>query len=142
MSSSGPPHLDRVSKKDGERRVRDREATERLPAAATATGESRLGSFIDLRSPKPSQIVRSIHMPERAFSKGGQDDATHLLPQDQTRCDGLAEADVVGDEEIDSRKTERLAQGIELVGRDLDAGGGTTSSMRYLRVRTRAIWPG
>ena len=36
--------------------------------------------------------------------------------------DGLAEAGVVGDEEVDARQTERLAQRLHLVGVDLDAG--------------------
>ena len=55
------------------------------------------------------------------------DDAADLLAQeqladDQPRLDGLAEADVVGDEEVDAGQQQRLAQRLELVGHHLDAG--------------------
>ena len=44
------------------------------------------------------------------------------LGGDQAGFDGFSETDVVGDEEIDSGKAERLAEGFELVGVELDSG--------------------
>ncbi len=55
------------------------------------------------------------------------------LADDQAGFDGLAEADVVGDEEVDARKLEGLAQGLELVGEDLDAGA--VGRLKQLGVR-------
>jgi hypothetical protein len=57
----------------------------------------------------------------------GDDDAAHALAQehlaeDEAGFDGLAEADVVGDKEAHARHGEGLAQGLELVVLDLDAG--------------------
>ena len=48
--------------------------------------------------------------------RAGNDDFADLLPQqqlagDQSGFDRLAEADVVGDEEIDARQEQRLSQG-------------------------------
>ena len=54
-------------------------------------------------------------------------DRLRLFPQqqlarDEAGLDGLAEAGVVGDEEIHARQSEGLAQGLHLVGVDPDAG--------------------
>ena len=43
------------------------------------------------------------------------------LAGDETRFDGLAEAGVVGDEEVDARHSERLSERLHLVGVNLDA---------------------
>ena len=48
--------------------------------------------------------------------------AQQQLAGDQPGLDRLAEADVVGDEEVDAREPQRLAQRLDLVGVDLDAG--------------------
>ena len=57
----------------------------------------------------------------------GDDDFLHATPEqqlagDQSGFDGLAEAHVVRDEEIHARQQKRLAQRLELVGVDADAG--------------------
>ena len=48
--------------------------------------------------------------------------AQQQLARDEAGLDGLAQAGVVGDEEIHARQPEGLAQGLHLVGVDLDAG--------------------
>jgi hypothetical protein len=48
--------------------------------------------------------------------------AQEQLARDQARLDRLAESRVVGDEQVDARKTERFAQRLHLVGVDLDPG--------------------
>ena len=48
--------------------------------------------------------------------------AQQQLARDQAGLDRLAEAGVVGDEEVDAREPQRLAQRLHLVGVDLDAG--------------------
>ena len=48
--------------------------------------------------------------------------AKQQLTSDETGLDGLAQAGVVGDEEIHARQAQRLAQRLHLVGVDLDAG--------------------
>ena len=48
--------------------------------------------------------------------------AQQQLAGDEAGLDGLAEAGVVGDEEVDARQAERLAQRLHLVGVDPDAG--------------------
>ena len=48
--------------------------------------------------------------------------AKQQLTSDETGLDGLAQARVVGDEEIHARQAQRLAQRFHLVGVDLDAG--------------------
>ena len=44
------------------------------------------------------------------------------LARDQPGLDGLAETDVVGDQEVDARQAQRLAQRQQLVGIEPDAG--------------------
>jgi hypothetical protein len=48
--------------------------------------------------------------------------AQQQLARDEAGFDRLAEAHVVGDEQVDARELERLAQRFELVRLDLDAG--------------------
>ena len=57
----------------------------------------------------------------------GDDDCLRLLAKqqlagDESGLDGLAEAGVVGDEQVDAGHAERLAERLHLVGVDLDAG--------------------
>ena len=58
---------------------------------------------------------------------GGDDHGARLLAQqqlagDEAGLDGLAEAGVVGDEQVHAGEAKRLAQRLHLVGVDLDAG--------------------
>ena len=48
--------------------------------------------------------------------------AQQKLAQDQARFDGLAESNVVGDQEIDARQLQRLDEWQELIGIEADAG--------------------
>ena len=55
------------------------------------------------------------------------DDVLHASAEEQlagneARLDRLAEADVIGDEEVDAREQESLAEGLELVGIEPDTG--------------------
>ena len=57
--------------------------------------------------------------------RAGDDDVVDATAQqqfggDESCFDGLAEADVIGDEEVDARHEQRLAQRLELVGIDAD----------------------
>ena len=59
--------------------------------------------------------------------RAGDDDVLGLLAEqqlagDEPRLDRLAEPDVVGDEEVHAGQPQRLAQGLELIGVDADAG--------------------
>ena len=59
--------------------------------------------------------------------RSGHDDVFARLAQqqlagDQPGLDGLAQADVVGDEQVHARQPQRLAQRLQLVGVDPDAG--------------------
>jgi hypothetical protein len=59
--------------------------------------------------------------------RAGDDDTLDLLAHDhfaenETGLDGFAEANVVGDKEIDARHLESLLERLQLVGHDLDAG--------------------
>ena len=58
--------------------------------------------------------------------RAGDDDALDLLThdhfaEDEAGFDGFAEADVVGNEEVDAREEQGFAEGFQLVGHDLDA---------------------
>ena len=44
------------------------------------------------------------------------------FPHDQTGFDRLAEADIIGDQEVDARQFERLGERQKLVGIEPDAG--------------------
>ena len=77
--------------------------------------------------------------------------AQQKLAGDQPGLDRLAEPDVVGDEQIDARQAERLAQGLELVGVDADAGaerrlekigvgGGNAVPQQRPQIRRKQRW--
>ena len=77
--------------------------------------------------------------------RAGDDDAIdppaeQQLARDQARLDRLAEADIVGDEEVDARQTQRLAQGCELVRIDMDACA--ERRLKEVRVGRRHAVPG
>ena len=58
--------------------------------------------------------------------------AQQQLFDDEPRFDGLAQADVVGQQEIGARGRERPAQGLELVG--LQGGAGAEGRLKGLGV--------
>ena len=75
--------------------------------------------------------------------RGGDDDVLDLLAEqqllgDQAGFDRLAEAGVVGDEQVDPGELERLAQGLHLVGVDLDPGAERRLEERRIRRRDAA----
>ena len=74
----------------------------------------------------------------------GGDDRLDLAAQeqlagDQARLDGLAEAGVVGDEEVDAREAQGLAQRLHLVGVNRDAGA--ERGLEQVGVRRRGAVP-
>ena len=75
---------------------------------------------------------------------GGDDHGAYFLAQqqlagDKSSLDGLAEAGVVGDEQVHARQAQRLAQRLHLVGVDLDAG--TEGRLEQVRIGGRDAIP-
>ncbi len=123
------PHRVRVGRVDQEV-VRDQEAAVRAPRvhaeAALAPHPRQVGAVEDLEHEAEALLELGLPLLEHRRRRR-DDDGLRLLAQeqlarDQARLDRLAEAGVVGDEEIDARQPERLAQRLHLVGVDLDAG--------------------
>ena len=76
---------------------------------------------------RPKRVSSSSCHCEQHRRRAGDDDLAHLLAQqqlagDQAGLDRLAQADVVGDEQVDARQQQGLAQRLELVGVEADAG--------------------
>ena len=94
--------------------------------AALAAHPRQVGAVEDLEHQAEALLELGLPLLEDR-GRRGDDDGLRLLAQeqlarDQARLDRLAEAGVVGDEEVDARQPERLAQRLHLVGVDLDAG--------------------
>ena len=110
--------------------VRDEETAVRAPgvdAEAPLAAHSRdVGAVEDLEDQAEALLELALPLFEHR-RRGGDDDGLRLAPQeqfagDQAGLDGLAEAGVVGDEEVDAGQAERLAQRLHLVGVERDAG--------------------
>lgn len=76
---------------------------------------------------QPEAGVELVAPLEQHRRRAGDDDLSHLLAQeqfagDEAGLDGLAEADVVGDEEVDARQQEGLAERFKPVGVEANAG--------------------
>ena len=75
-----------------------------------------------------AELLRQLVLPlEQHRRRRGDDDHLDAAPEqhladDQAGLDRLAEADVVGDQQVDAREIERLRQRQELVGIQPDAG--------------------
>ena len=75
-----------------------------------------------------AEALLHLRLPLLQHGGGRRDDdllrllAEQQLARDEPGLDGLAEAGVVGDEEVDAGHPERLAERLHLVGVDLDAG--------------------
>ena len=75
-----------------------------------------------------AEFLRQLVLPlQQHRRRRGDDDhldaaAQQHLSNDQAGFDGLAEADVVGNQQIDARQIERLRQRKKLVGIQPDAG--------------------
>ncbi len=94
--------------------------------AALAAHPRQVGAVEDLEHEAEALLELVLPLLEDRRRRG-DDDGLRLLAQqqlagDEARLDRLAEAGVVGDEEVDARQPERLAQRLHLVGVDLDAG--------------------
>ena len=110
--------------------VRDQEPAVRAPRvdaeAPVAADLSQVGTVQD----HEQETEALLHLPLPLFQHGrggGDDHGTCFLAQqqlagDEAGLDGLAEAGVVGDEQVHPREAKRLAQRLHLVGIDLDAG--------------------
>ncbi len=75
-----------------------------------------------------AEAVLQLFVPlEQHGGRTGHDDVLDLLAEqqfsgDQAGLDRLAEADVIGDEEVHPRQAQCLLQRLELIGVDPDAG--------------------
>ena len=123
------PHRVRVGRID-EQVVRDEKTAVRAPGV-----DPEAPLLADPREPAPVQnheeeaeALLHLRLPllENGRGRGDHDSfrllAKQQLPGDEAGFDGLAEAGVVGDEEVHARHVERLAQRLHLVGVYLDAG--------------------
>jgi hypothetical protein len=91
---------------------------------AAAAGDELAAHHLEAQAEAAHHLVAPLQA-----DRGRADDqdeagllAQDQLLQDQAGLDRLAEADVVGDEEVGARQLERLHQRRELVGHQLDAG--------------------
>ena len=110
--------------------VGDEEAAVGAPgvdAEAALPAQCRHVASVENHEHEPETILQlALPLFEHRRGYGGDDDlrlaAQEQLAGDQAGLDGLAEAGVVGDEEIDARQPQGLAQRLHLVGVDRDAG--------------------
>ena len=97
---------------------------DREPALASAPGHKFAVVDLEVEAEAAGHLV----LPLQGHARGADDEgvldalAQEQFLEDEAGLDGLAEADVVGDEEVGARELERLHQGSELVGGELDAG--------------------
>ncbi len=114
----------------GQQVVRDEEATVRPPGidaeAPFATDLREVLAIEELEHQAEALLELALPLLENR-GRGRHDNRLGLLAQQQLACDQagldrLAEPGVVGDEEVDARETEGLAQRFHLVGVDLDPG--------------------
>ena len=94
--------------------------------AALAPHRGDVGAVEDLEHEAEPLVELGLPLLEHRRRRR-DDDRLRLLAQqqlagDEPGLDRLAEARVVGDEEVDARQAQRLAQRLHLVGVDLDAG--------------------
>ena len=127
--------------------VRDQEAAVRAPRvdaeAPVAADLSQVGTVQD----HEQETEALLHLPLPLFQHGrggGDDHGAYFLAQqqfagDEAGLDGLAEAGVVGDEQVHPREAKRLAQRLHLVGVDLDAG--TERRLEQVRIGGRDAIP-
>ena len=91
-----------------------------IDAEAAFPAHSRDVAPVENHEDEPETILQlALPLFEHRRGHGGDDDL-HLAAQEQlagnqSRLDGLAEAGVVGDEEVDARKPQGLAQRLHLV---------------------------
>ena len=94
------------------------------PAFPTHSGEIRAVENLE----DEAEAILQLPLPLFQHRRRCRDDdgvrlpAKEQLAGDEARFDGLAEPGVVGDEEVDARQPERLAQRLHLVGVDADSG--------------------
>ena len=110
--------------------MRDEEPAVRAPGidaeAALAPHARKIRAVENLE--EEAEAILQLTLPLLEHRRGrGDDNRLRLLAQEQltrneARLDGLAETRVVGDEEVDARQAQRLAQRLHLVGVDLDPG--------------------
>ena len=97
----------------------------------TPTPRSRLNSWTYSRVDDPkaeAELLTHLAPPLLTQARRAHhEDLLSLIPQhellrDETRFDGLAQSDIVGDQQADPRHSERLDQRQELVVLNVDAG--------------------
>ena len=94
--------------------------------AALAPHPRQVGAVENLEDQPETVLQLALplleHRRRRRHDDGLRLPAQQQLAGDQPRLDGLAEPGVVGDEQVDPRQPQRLAQRLHLVGVDPDAG--------------------
>ena len=136
------PFAQRVSvNRVNEQVVRDQEATVRAPGIHAETAllpDLREVGAVEDRE-QQAEALFHLRLPLLQHRGGGSDnDGVDFLPEqqlarDEAGFDGLAEAGIVRDEQIDPWQPERLAERLHLVGVDLDSG--TKRRLEEIRVR-------
>ena len=96
------------------------------PEAPLLANPREIGAVEDHE--EEAEALLHLGLPLLQHGRGrGDDDCLRLLAKqqlagDESGLNGLAETGVVGDEKVDAGHAERLAEGLHLVGVDLDAG--------------------
>ena len=113
------------------------------PEAALAPHARQVGAVENLEHQPETVLELALPLLEHR-RRGRHDDGLRLAAQqqlagDQPRLDGLPEPGVVGDEQVDPRQPQRLAQRLHLVGVDADAG--TEWRLEEVRVGRRHAVP-
>ena len=133
------PHRVRIGRVN-EQIVRYDEAAVRAPRVdPEATLAAHLGQVGAVKNhEQKAEALLHLRLPLLHDGSGSRDDhgagalAQQQFASDQAGLDGLAEARVVGDEQVDARHAQRLAQRLHLVGVDLDAG--TEGRLEQVRI--------
>jgi hypothetical protein len=127
--------------------VRDQEAAVRAPGVHTesafAAHPRQVGAVQELEHETEALFELCFPLFEDRRRRC-DDDRLRLLAQEQLAgdepgLDGLAEAGIVGDEEVDPREPQRLAERLHLVGVDFDPGA--EGGLEEIRVGGRDAVP-
>ena len=131
---SGPEIAEPVTQRPGvgfidQQAVRDKEARMRGPGVgAVAAFPADADNVVLVQHLEhQAETLFQFVLPLREHRwRAGDDDVADLLAQqqfagDEGRLDGLAETDIIGDEHVDARQQQGLAERLDLVGIDLDA---------------------
>ena len=137
--AKGPLALEKVDAGDQPRKMGPRV---HMQATRAAQALHELGiDNAELQAELIAHLVAPLNLDRRwADHQGAADTMTqHQFLDDQARFDGLAQAHVVGDEQVDARHADGASQWIELVVLDVDAAAKGRLQGRYIGLRNRAL---